>query len=1000
MRFRILGPLELTGDPDPASTGSHTPGAPKLRTVLGTLVARAGSVVSVDALIDELWPDGPPRTALTTLHVYVSQIRKALTAASPRQGRALLVTQRPGYLLRADAGDVDATVFEQLRALGRRALADGELARAADLLRRADALWRGPLLSGTPHGPLLRATAARLTEARLEVLELHVDAELRLGNHRAVLPELRALTTEHPLREEFHAQLLTALARTGRHAEALHAYARLRALLAEELGTEPGPRLRALHQRLLTEEEGAEGDDLLGYREQPVRQNAGAREGRAPMRDTVRYARGGAGVPAVLGGSAVLTGASAVRPRTGADVSGPGGDVPGPTSVVSGPGEVTPGTGGGVPGPGETVAESGAVAPTPNATVLVTSAAVPAPNATAPVTSAAVPAPNTPVPAPTAAAAGPSATTPAPVAVTPGPDALVPSPLVSPALALPAPDGELVGRDEELAAVERLLRTVPPGGWTAVTGPVGAGKTALAVAAARRVADAFPDGVLFLDLRTASRRPRTAPEAARHLLRHAGASALIGPRPPTLPGSDEHSDPVAALHALTSRRRLLLVLDGAVSAGQVRPLLPSAPGSTALVTGRLTATGAAGAHAVPLGPLDRAAVRRLLGPVARETADEIGELCGRMPLALRAAALALAARPHWDGDTLLARLREESTRLAVLDAGELDVRARLLEAHDDLPEDLRRALRLLALLPPGEFTTPTAAAVLGLGTHPAALLLDALADRRLLLPRATDAHLLPEPVRLLAADRLRALEPADAVRAATVRMCEACTTAAEEPGGAPRTAADTRRLALVLRTAHTAGLWSVVVRLADALTAPLERTADWAAWDTAHGLALDAARRGGDRRAEARLLCSLGDLAWQQRDDERAAERYGQAVAVAAAAGLADEQARALAGLAELRLERGESEHAAELLSAAPEPGGAVGRYEVQRVRALVALETAGGRAATGPLTECVALAAALGDRRREAHARRALRAVHGPPPAFEVRPGVWRLPPPRPVPA
>ncbi|MEU3533174.1 BTAD domain-containing putative transcriptional regulator [Streptomyces murinus] len=837
MRFRILGPLEITGDPDPGSAGPRPLGAPKPRTVLGALLTRPGGVVSVDELIDELWPDGPPRTALTTLHVYVSQIRKTLAAASPREGRALLVTQRPGYVLRVDPEDMDATVFERLRGPARRALAEGDVGRAAELARRADALWRGPLLAGTPHGPLLRAAAARLTEVRLEVTELRLEAELRLGHHHEVLPDLRALTTRHPLREEFHAQLLTALAHTGRHAEALEAYARLRGLLAEELGTEPGARLRALHQRLLREG-GAED----GVPEPPVR-------------------------------------------------------------TLPGPREWPP-----------------------------------------------------PVP--------------------------------------PALDGELIGRDEESETVERLVRGAAPGAWTAVTGPVGAGKTALALAVAHRVADAFPDGVLFVDLRPTA-GPRTAPEAAAQLLRLArsGPTGAAGPAPDR-PGPD----PVAALRALTARRRLLLVLDGAGSLAQVRPLLPTAPGSTALVTGRLAA---AGARVVPLGPLGRLAVRRMLPGVPPDIADRVGELCGGLPLPLRAAALALTARPHWDGVTLLARLREEATRLDVLGAGEPDVRARLLGAYDELPAEQRRALRLLALLPRGEFGSGAAAAVLDLGRHPATLLLDALADRQFLLAHGPETYLLPEPARLLAADRLRTLEPTDSVRAATVRMCEAYAAAAAAPGGAPRTVARTRELAGVLRTAHAAGRWSTVLRLAEALTAPLERTADWATWETAHTLALDAAERLGDRRARARLLTSLGDLAWQQRDDERAAERYGRAAEIAAGPGLADERARALAGLAELRLEHGDPDRAAALLGVAPESGGAVGRYEVQRVRALVALQTGGGRAAAGPLTECVTLAAALGDRRREAHAHRALGAVHEPRRSteahrnFEVRPGVWRLAPP-----
>ncbi|MEU7425634.1 BTAD domain-containing putative transcriptional regulator [Streptomyces sp. NPDC040750] len=915
MRFRILGPLELTGDPDPASAGPHTPGPPKLRTVLGTLVARADTVVSVETLIDELWPDGPPRTALTTLHVYVSQIRKALCAASPRQGHALLVTRRPGYLLRTTGDDVDATVFERLRAEGRAALAGDDLPRAAHLLRRAEELWRGPLLSGTPHGPVLRAVAARLTEARLEVSELRVAAELRLGRDREVLPDLVALTTEHPLREEFHAQLLTALHRTGRHAEALHAYARLRGLLAEELGTEPGPRLRALHQRLLAEE------DAPAHPRGPRQDQPGPSRTRAPERP--RHGRPEPSHP---------DRPDAFHPDRPDALHA---DRPDPLHA-SRPDPLHADRPGRHPHTGR------------------------------PTRRTALP------------GGGDSGTTAYRLAH------------------LPCLETPLVGRDEELDAVESLLRDSTPGAWTAVTGPAGSGKTALAVAAARRVADAFPGGVLYLDLRTASRRPLTTEEAARRLLGQA-ASATAPADTPLAPPA--HPDPVTELRALTGRRRLLLVLDGAVSVAQVRPLLPSAPGSTALVTARRAVTGATGARQVPLGPLSRAAARRMLAAAGPGIADEVGELCGRLPLVLRAAALALAARPHWDGPTLSARLREEATRLDVLRVGELDVRQRLLEEYAELPADLRRAVRLLAL-PPGAFSPAVAAAVLDRAPGPAALLVDALADRRLLLPDAADRYVLPEPTRLLAAERLRAEEPADSVRAATARMCEAYATAAARPGGAPRTAEGTRGLARVLGMAHAAGLWPVVLRLAEALAAPLERSADWPVWATAHGLALDAARRHGDERATARLLCSLGDLAWQQRDDERAAEHYGQAAALAAAAGLLDERARALAGLAELRLERGESGHAAELLRAAPEPDGAVGRYEVQRVRALVALETAGAPAATGPLTECVALAAALGDRRREAHARRALHAAQGPPRAFEVRPGVWRLWPDRPVPA
>ncbi|WP_030692739.1 AfsR/SARP family transcriptional regulator [Streptomyces globisporus] len=827
MRFRILGPLEVVGGPGPAAGGGHTPGPPKLRAVLGTLLARAGEVVPVSALIDELWPDGPPRTAVTTLHVYVSQVRKGLSAADPRDGRELLETRRPGYVLHTAPGELDLAEFETLRGRGRAALDEGDHGRAAVLLRRAEDLWRGPFLSGTPYGPLLASMAARLEEARLDTVEHRIRADLGLGRGPELVTELRALTTEHPLREELQALLITALHRGGRLAEALHAYAQVRRRFVDELGAEPGPRLRALHQELLN----AQGE------------------------------------PASHG------------------------------AAVTGPPRVAVGA-------------------------------------------------------------------------------------VGTAAELPAPDGELVGRERELARLMAALTDVPAGGWTAVTGPPGSGKTALAVAAARRAAGGFPDGVLFLALRP-DHGPALAPgEAAARLLRRAGVRVAPG------------SGPLEALRAWTAARRMLLVLDDAPSVAHVRPLLPLA-GSTALVTGRLLPDGSAGLRSVPLGPLGREAAAELLA-AAGPAAAEIARLCDRLPLALRAAALQLSARPHWTGETLAARLRDDTTRLDVLRIGELDVRERLTSAYEEAPPAARGAFRLLGVLPPGGFRLRTAAAVLDLAPGAAAPLLECLVDHHLLTATAPDTYAFPELLRVLAADRLGAEEPAGSVRAATVRMCEAHAEAYGRAGAPPVAAGDVDALTRVVRTAHAAGLWPVVVRLADALTAAVEGTAAWNVWEETHALALDAARRLGDGPAQARLLRKLGDLAWQQRETGRSAELYGMAARCAEEAGQADERARALAGLAELRLEEGRVDRATELLLRgaldAACAGGPAGRYEVRRVEALLAIETEGAGAAVAPLTECLALASALGDRRREAYARRALRATDGPQGPVEVRPGVWRL--------
>ncbi|MEW2417700.1 BTAD domain-containing putative transcriptional regulator [Streptomyces sp. NPDC046866] len=249
MEFGLLGPVELTGE---APGVSHAPRAAKLRVVLAALLMRAGEVVSAGTLIDELWPTDPPRTATTTLQVYVSQLRKVLRAADPDHGPGTLLTRPPGYTLQLGQGRLDVTEFERLHARGRAAEAAGDHARAAGLHRRALGLWRGPLAADTPHGPLLEAAAVRLAETRAAALDARLRAELALGRHHELVGELGELAAEQPLREELHGQLMLALYRCGRQAEALEAYARLRRTLVTDLAIEPGPPLQHLHHRILT----------------------------------------------------------------------------------------------------------------------------------------------------------------------------------------------------------------------------------------------------------------------------------------------------------------------------------------------------------------------------------------------------------------------------------------------------------------------------------------------------------------------------------------------------------------------------------------------------------------------------------------------------------------------------------------------------------------------------------------------------------------------------
>ncbi|MEV4517231.1 BTAD domain-containing putative transcriptional regulator [Dactylosporangium sp. NPDC049525] len=237
-RYRLLGPVRL---------GERTPSAAKLRVVAATLLIRAGDVVSADCLIEELWGEHPPRTATTTLHVYVSQLRKTLEPATGGP----IVTRAPGYVMQVGPDELDLTRFEALRRDGRAALKRREHAEAARLLRAATALWTGPPLADIPHGPVLMSAAARLQELQLDALEHLFAAELQLGHHREIVTELLPLADEHPLRERLHAHLMLALHRSDRQADALRVFGRVRRRLAEELGTDPGADLREMHQRIL-----------------------------------------------------------------------------------------------------------------------------------------------------------------------------------------------------------------------------------------------------------------------------------------------------------------------------------------------------------------------------------------------------------------------------------------------------------------------------------------------------------------------------------------------------------------------------------------------------------------------------------------------------------------------------------------------------------------------------------------------------------------------------
>ena len=235
--FTLLGPLAITVDGAPVELSGQ-----KRRALLAALLLRAGEVVPRDHLIDAVWGEDPPDTARNTVQVYVSQLRKLLP-------EGLLETTQNGYRLAVDPSAVDVFEFERLLQVGRSALTVGDAASAADTLREALELWRGEALGDLPQSEVLR-----LEELRVSALEDRIDAELALGRHRQLVGELEQLVAEQPLRERARGQLMLALYRSDRQADALAVYQRARTTLVDELGIEPGESLRKLERAILEQD--------------------------------------------------------------------------------------------------------------------------------------------------------------------------------------------------------------------------------------------------------------------------------------------------------------------------------------------------------------------------------------------------------------------------------------------------------------------------------------------------------------------------------------------------------------------------------------------------------------------------------------------------------------------------------------------------------------------------------------------------------------------------
>lgn len=910
LRFGLLGPPILYDGQGGA--GVRGIGSRKQRILLSALLLEAGRVVSTHSLKEALWGSTPPASAKASLHNHVSRLRRLLDDPERLQAVA------PGYLLRVAPGELDVQVFESHAARARGAHADGNWTETVRECAAALALWRGAPLSGVPSEIAGYALAQRLEEARLLLLEWHYDAELALADTRpdALVPELSALAAEHPLRESYHRQLMLALHRTDRQAEALAVHRDLRTRLVEELGVEPGPAVREAHVKVLR------GGDGSGRAEAGTRGVAAVRDDGSDHDRT-----GGEGatrrpVAAVdLGESREKSGSPAPGAPAGAPSAAPRGAPPATPPGV--PPHALPAGATREDAPPTAHSSRPAAQPSPRAAHSSRPAAQPSGSAARPLPPA--PEAETPLPLP---------------------------PLLPRPAQLPPPPGHFTGR---VATRDDLRRALTRGGGPAVgvvSGMAGVGKSALALHVAHGLRERFPDGQLYVNLQgaTPGMTPLTPAQALTALLRDLGAD------PRRIP---EHPDAAAALlRSLLAPTRTLMVLDDAASAAQVRPLLPAGGGCAVIVTSRSPLTALDDAHRFPLSPLSAEESAELLravsgrdgrdrrdhrddredpgadgGPADDSTPDThhtpdthrtpdthhtpdaanpidathpLIELTGRLPLALRVVAARLAARHALTPDVLADQLAATEDRLRHLEYDDLSVRRSLAVAHDALAASGRRSDRdaALALCRIGALDLPTYGVPLVarlLGTDGsdetrAEDALDRLVDVALLEETAYGRYAPHDLVRDFARELARTGHAPDIARTALrwyAAVAERALIAIAEPGldledrRRPTAAQPPEHAAHVLAippfpSSEKAFAWCEselenIVALAERHTdTPDERTAAHvstllrllspflqrsgrvAETEVLGRAALTLARRLGDEEAEA---CALGDLA-------------------------------------------------------------------------------------------------------------------------------------------
>ncbi|MFI6743028.1 BTAD domain-containing putative transcriptional regulator [Nonomuraea sp. NPDC050451] len=740
LTVKVLGPLEVAVGERPVRLTRS-----RLRTLLVALAMSAGKTVSMDRLAEMVWSDEFPANSRRTLQNYVGGLRSAL-------GSRWIETRPNGFLLRAVADDVDALRFVRLAEQAARA-GDADLER--DLLDEAMALSRGEPFEDVPSRWLREAEAPHLAERCLAALERRVDLDDATGPNSNVLAELSKWAPRYPLRESLWLRLLKVLDRHGRRAEALQRYEELRSRLGQDLGIDPGPELQQLYAYLLTDHPAPPSPRRLPTQHRSL-------TGRSPEMpsSTGRSSE----MPSFTGRSSGMASSSdrltdvrVTRP------TGPTGGV-GPFGLTSPTGLTAPDTPsqprgrphrplrGGQADPRAEAIEPGALLRSWRERASLTQEIL------AEYTGLSV---RTISRLETDAAAKPSLATlrllaealaldddeqamlsralcgnTASIRPARGRSGSVLSRITVPRQ-LPRNVSDFCGRAHDVSAMVKLGEADRATIIT-VEGMAGIGKTALAIRAAHRLAARFPDGQLFVNLHghTPGRSFVHPPEALHRMLCALGVPADRVP-----PHVD---DQVGLYRSLLADRKILIVLDDALSETQVLPLLPGSPHCHVLVTSRRRLSGLDGTHTLSLDvlpPTDGVAIfsravgqERVAGTPPQVLVDMVRR-CGLLPLAIRLTAARLRSHPRWTVDRLLTRLAAPQQRLAELAAGERSVATALEMSYRRLPEEQRRAYRLLGARAPVEFAVQEAAALLNTSA----------ATAEWALERLLDGHLLREP---------------------------------------------------------------------------------------------------------------------------------------------------------------------------------------------------------------------------------------------------------------